>query len=371
MKRSRKATRPLSRKCRSYLSQKIAKNIKEGIYKSHKQAIAVAYSQMGKKYTSCQRSKKKKKRDGNRKILINMTLCDNTMKINRRNQNHLESIVFSRKFDDEFSTTDTFTTLTINKYKFNVISSKQIGMGTYSKVYKLYDAANQVKLALKIENNTFPSEKEISQKLMDAGCHTVSERYIGSLDGEHYYLMNLAEGTLEDFKDRTMNLPLKERAALYLSVVEEVRKQVMCLLDLGYVYSDFKLNNIFYDCPDDDGKSFNIYMGDLGSAIPNEENKHVATYPPPQINATLTGKDKGIFEINERNKRDVISWGIGIVLFMLIDDNEAADYLFNASEVSPEQHKRNIKRMNSFFGNNMGDFLEYEGYNRRNLRLVL
>ena len=42
-----------SRYCKAKLSAKIKTNIKEGRYSSRKQAIAVAYSQVHKKYPSC------------------------------------------------------------------------------------------------------------------------------------------------------------------------------------------------------------------------------------------------------------------------------------------------------------------------------
>ena len=53
--------------CKDYLGKKIGININEGIYKSRAQAIAVAYSQVAKKYPHCRsilriRSKKKSKR---------------------------------------------------------------------------------------------------------------------------------------------------------------------------------------------------------------------------------------------------------------------------------------------------------------------
>jgi len=41
--------------CKDYLGKKIGININEGIYKSRAQAIAVAYSQVGKKYPQCKR----------------------------------------------------------------------------------------------------------------------------------------------------------------------------------------------------------------------------------------------------------------------------------------------------------------------------
>jgi hypothetical protein len=365
MKRSRHETgkkkRPLSRKCRSYLSQKIATNIHERRYKSRQQAIAVAYSQLGNKYPTCKRTKQ----DGNNVIKSKTKLCDNSLKINRRKQFHLESIVFGEKFENEFEHTNKFKHLKINKYSFDVVKSHQIGNGSYSKVYKLYDRDHQVKLALKIESNNFPSEKEISEKLLDEGCHTVKERYIGSVNNNHYYLMNLAEGTLEDLKDKTSDYSDEQKRELYLTVTEEVRKQVLCLLELGYVYTDFKLANIFYDCPEDDLKSFKIYLGDLGSAITNHNNDHVSTYPPVDINDEAD--TKGIFNLTAKDKKAVLSWGIGIILWMFIDPNDAYDFLYSEPIPSQSLHHRIMEKMNQFYGNYYGDYLEFMGVSRRSI----
>jgi hypothetical protein len=46
--------------CKQRLSKQIAENIKEGTYSSRSQAIAVAYSQVQKKYPHCKRYLKKK-----------------------------------------------------------------------------------------------------------------------------------------------------------------------------------------------------------------------------------------------------------------------------------------------------------------------
>jgi hypothetical protein len=46
--------------CKQRLSKQIAENIKEGRFSSKQQAIAVAYSQVQKKYPHCKRYLKKK-----------------------------------------------------------------------------------------------------------------------------------------------------------------------------------------------------------------------------------------------------------------------------------------------------------------------
>jgi hypothetical protein len=50
-----------SKRCRSLLGKKIGINIREGIYANKAQAIAVAYSQVRKRYPSCRRILRSKK----------------------------------------------------------------------------------------------------------------------------------------------------------------------------------------------------------------------------------------------------------------------------------------------------------------------
>ena len=54
--RRRTSRRSKKSKCSQRLSKKIAINIREGLYSSRAQAIAVAYSQIRKKYPHCSRS---------------------------------------------------------------------------------------------------------------------------------------------------------------------------------------------------------------------------------------------------------------------------------------------------------------------------
>jgi hypothetical protein len=60
-KRSRKSRSKRSKRCRSLLGKKIGINIHEGIYANKAQAIAVAYSQIRKRYPSCRRILRSKK----------------------------------------------------------------------------------------------------------------------------------------------------------------------------------------------------------------------------------------------------------------------------------------------------------------------
>ena len=60
-KKRRKSRSKRSKRCRSLLGKKIGINIHEGIYANKAQAIAVAYSQIRKRYPSCRRILRSKK----------------------------------------------------------------------------------------------------------------------------------------------------------------------------------------------------------------------------------------------------------------------------------------------------------------------
>jgi hypothetical protein len=83
-KRRRKSRSKRSKRCRSLLGKKIGINIHEGIYANKAQAIAVAYSQVRKRYPSCRRilgkKSKKRMRRSKRKIMDGVSLSDDEMK---------------------------------------------------------------------------------------------------------------------------------------------------------------------------------------------------------------------------------------------------------------------------------------------------
>lgn len=61
-----------------------------------------------------------------------------------------------------------------------------------------------------------------------------------------------------------------------LTIIENV---IMCLADHGYYYYDLKPQNVIYRC--NGGGKMEIYLIDLGSVIPDKNNKLASTYPPP------------------------------------------------------------------------------------------
>ena len=273
--------------------------------------------------------------------------------INRKNQKILDDILFVNR---DMSLVKRGGDNDIMIGNFLLKKMRQLGEGAYSKVLEYYDKNSEVKVAFKIEENDFPAEKEISETIQH--CGAIKEVYFKSdaANKNHFYFMSLAHGgTLHDLKKRITNWDEGRRKKLIKSIVEKIRKQVVCLYNNGYVYTDFKLPNILVDC---DGSGLQIYLGDLGSASPNETNESVATYPPPEV---YNRGEPGRFSLQtDDEKQGVISWGLGILLYFLMPSS-AKDmnhfyYLENSYNV--QKHPKSIRKMNDYYGeNNFGNYL--------------
>ena len=83
-KRRRRSRSKRSKRCKALLGKKIGINIHEGIYTNKAQAIAVAYSQVRKRYPSCRRilgkKSKKRMRRSKRKIMDGVLLSNDDLK---------------------------------------------------------------------------------------------------------------------------------------------------------------------------------------------------------------------------------------------------------------------------------------------------
>lgn len=262
------------------------------------------------------------------------------------NQEILETMVFLKKIKIEVLDNKLY----INKFHLSLNGT--IGEGSYSVIYKCTDKKHDVHLALKVEQGTVAREDEISQRILEKGCHTVNQRYIGNLNGENYYLMNLAEGTLQDLKEKkelkkNMNKPL-----FFKVITEEIRKQLLCLYELGYVYTDIKLENIFYDYRNN---SLRFFLGDLGSAVPDEDNYYISTFPPPE---KRQDDEKGVFTVDNEEKEAMLSWGIGMILFLLMNETTYhTNEFFFENTLSDRFYETSLKRMNQFYGKGYATYL--------------
>ena len=294
--------------------------------------------------------------------------CQSKDLIDNTNQLLLNNIVFQKRDIEAIEISPDYSKIVIYKpnaindyFSFNVDYRNKLGSGSYSKVYKLFDNAQKVHLALKIEENDFPSEKEISDTIWKNKCGAIDEIYIGTYNENHLYLMSLAQGgTLEELKTYTSDWTLEKRKMLYKSILEQIRKQIVCLLNSGFVYSDFKLDNILVDC---DQTGIKIYLGDLGSAVPNpSDNEQVATYPPPEMeeefmNMDIEDGERGFFKIFEEKKESIISWGLGMLSFLLISDDAESNHFLFSNKYNAKKHDEAIQKLNYFYGSGFGDYL--------------
>lgn len=284
--------------------------------------------------------------------------------INRKNQKILDDILFVNRDMSLVKRSGNNNNNNITIGNFTLKQIKKLGEGSYSKVLEYYDELNGVKVAFKIENAEFPAEKEISEMIQH--CGAIKEVYFKS-DVEyqnHFYFMSLAHGgTLDDLKKRINNWDEGRRKKLIKLIVEKIRKQVVCLYKKGYIYTDFKLPNILVDC--DGSSGLQIYLGDLGSAIPDKyNNEYVATYPPPDV----TQNHPGLFHLKtEEEKQGVISWGLGILLYFLMPSstNNFNHFNYSKDKYNVQKHPESIREMNDYYGGgNFGNYLSEEAKNR-------
>ena len=262
------------------------------------------------------------------------------------NQEILETMVFLKKINIEVLDNKIY----INKFHLSLNGT--IGEGSYSVIYKCTDKKHNVHLALKVEQGTVAREDEISQRILEKGCHTVNQRYIGNLNGENYYLMNLAEGTLQDLKEKKELKKNHNKPLFFKVITEEIRKQLLCLYELGYIYTDIKLENIFFDYKND---SLRFFLGDLGSAVPDEDNYYISTFPPPE---KRQDDEKGVFTVDNDEKEAMLSWGIGMILFLLMNETTYhTNEFFFENTLSDRFYETSLKRMNQFYGKGYATYL--------------
>jgi hypothetical protein len=113
-----------SKRCRSLLGKKIGINIREGIYANKAQAIAVAYSQVRKRYPSCRRilrskkSRKSKKSKRRRRINDGVTGTGSSGFLNPSEQETFRNL-FSNSSGNRTFQTITFE-IQVHDNSFNI-----------------------------------------------------------------------------------------------------------------------------------------------------------------------------------------------------------------------------------------------------------
>ena len=165
-----------------------------------------------------------------------------------------------------------------------------LGAGGYGRVVRYNsDEAGAPDYAMKIEQgDVADSEHGVIQALSDTRCGQIGARVVGTLrppGGDQHYSL-LEEMTSEVFPELVpiyrAAKGLGSNALAAAHIVEEVRKQVVCLLnsraDHRYVYTDMKMANVMFRRDPGTG-DVTIKVGDLGSMTPDEDGDYVLSIP--------------------------------------------------------------------------------------------
>ena len=266
------------------------------------------------------------------------------------------------------------------KTTFEFENVKEIGAGTYGTINFLYCKELQVELALKRENLDpyfgvrKPIEEEISRMLLGRGCNTVNVKFISIIDEKSFYLMNKMEGNLNELaqifrSDKTRNASDKKYKPL--RIVEEIRKQMLCIYNIipKYVYTDYKLVNILYDCPDkSDLTDYKIHLGDLGSAVPDIDGEYISSYPPYEFK-----EGNGFIKLTtDKQVIALIAWGLGILLLSFIEESVQDSFKYNRLDSLDTgkggKYKRIIKLMTDTYSEDIAKLLSLDPDDRPNIK---
>tara|TARA_B110000008_G_C16951116_1_gene556393 strand:- start:1261 stop:2220 length:960 start_codon:yes stop_codon:yes gene_type:complete len=196
---------------------------------------------------------------------------------------------------------------------------KLLGKGAYGMVV-LYRHPHG-SYAVKIEMNQ--SEQPVIQKLRGIDCGQINARIIGSVKlGKNSYYFSILE-IMDGPISRNMLLNFaksrgikgtsmeQRRVRAAAMIVEEVRRQVVCLLknNSSHVYTDMKMGNVLFR--NVSGK-VSIKVGDLGSIVPVNYGDYAFTFPCLP-NGKAFRNFKSITE-----KRQCIAFQLGLLLASLL-----------------------------------------------------
>ena len=271
--------------------------------------------------------------------------------INSKNQRLFDAYIFSGKLDTGVVSIGKANTINIrlatntNIYKrllpktkdlkFNKI--KKIGSGTYGYIFSYYNFEYNIEFAFKKEDIDPHYDNAIEERISnllndnDNKCDTIRVKYIRSDKYHSYYILNKLEGDLSllvsKLNNSGMGLNDPRVTTCKLKIADKIRHQIVCLYNLhnDLIYTDVKLENILYGCHDKEHlNEFKIHLGDLGSAVKDNDGEYMSTYLPYEF-----AKTKGIIHFeNPRILNGFLAWVIGLVLLALIDSTESDNLLY-------------------------------------------
>lgn len=317
-------------------------------------------------------------------VSVQGKICDRS-RINQQNQDLFEDYIFNDELivdtieikrniiNIELNIdSDIYRNIQPNAEYLKFYEIKRLGGGSYGNIFLYYNFDYNIEFALKKEKLTEnhannPIEEKISNLLNEEGndCNTIKVKFIKQDRTNSYYILNKLEGDLSFLVKKLNKFGIDnfQIIEIKLNIAEQVRKQVVCLyeLDNDFVYTDLKLPNVLYGCPDKDNlNELKIHLGDLGSVMKNVSGNYVSTYLPYEF-----AESGGVIQFEDDNHNQVngfLAWLIGLVLLDLIGSEESDNLLSvcswsNITDVSEEYFE--------ILANQMGDLVEdyYESPN--------
>lgn len=263
-----------------------------------------------------------------------------------------------------------------NDTQFVVTFEKLLGEGSYGRVYKVKVSEkysdNEHFLALKVDKGN--SEYKLSQDLF-MKCDTIQNKFFYKSEPYYVYFMTLADGDLSDYKNKYLSKLTHNKAhKKILTIVEEIRKQMICLLDNGYIYTDMKPENCLYKMVNDEPK---FIIGDIGGASMDESGEQASTYIPFEH----IGEERGWTEtksMSRKEKEEFLTWEIGVMLYTLspkVSNNDkckfnSPHFLYFSNPCDSKYEKlltRARQSLGKWYGDTYSDYLDHNPSRRPKL----
>jgi hypothetical protein len=152
-------------------------------------------------------------------------------------------------------------------------------------------------------------------------------------DTPYISIMPRLHGNLHDLKtllqtSGSMDIPQAVR------ITESVRQQVSCLIRKNkmFVYTDMKPANIMYTM--DAKNKIKIYMGDLGSLVPDLNEEYLLTYPCILTSTEKADESSGFMKLPTTNKREeCLAYELGILFCLMLPlDDRYLDGLLHSNK---------------------------------------
>jgi serine/threonine protein kinase len=276
-------------------------------------------------------------------MFVNKSLCDNDIKIDVKNQELLNSLIFKKgdvniriehtnnPWEDDqifFESLEMLEEGGMPNFRivvgdeslndlFVLMWNKPLGAGNYGEVVYYYDEENKVELCIKQEKQSQlyegGIEEEISEILIENGCNSIPVKYVKNDMGIHYYIMEVGTGDLFKMLRNT-----KFTSNQLKHICEEIRKQLICLWSNGFVYTDLKVDNILFKC--NSKNNFSVHLADLGSAVINNIGEFISSFKPPEY----------IFEGLKRDSNKILCWNLGMLMLQITNIIEKKNGRFSS-----------------------------------------